>query len=172
MMASGVLPGRAALAEGETMVRIESFGLSIARFFMRSRLALTSERLSGISPRTSLWLIPKGASEFDYPLAQVTAIGVDTTRSTIRLVAGLALVAAGFGNLAVLWILPVIGALLLLTSFKSVLSVTNDVLLNHNVEVSLLDRGAAQSFAKQVSAAIAARPAVVRSAWFTAGLRA
>lgn len=172
MVPLGALPGHAALADGETLVRNESFGLSIARFFMKTKLALTSERLSGESPNTLLWLIPKGANEFDYPLANVTAVGTCTTRSTSRLVVGLALVAAGLWNPGVFWFLAVVGALLLLTAFKAVLSVTNDALLNHNLEISLLDRGAAQSFVSQVSAAIAARPPVVRNPWFTAGVRA
>ncbi|MHB1132477.1 MAG: hypothetical protein ACYC4L_08835 [Chloroflexota bacterium] len=169
MMSNGALPGQAALSEGESLVRNESFGLSIARFFMKTKLALTSERLSGESPRTLLWLIPKGADEFDYPLAEVTAVRTYTTRSTLRLALGLALVAAGMWNIQVYGFLLVVGALLLLTAFKGVLSVTDGGLLNHNMEISLLERGAAQSFANQVTAAIAARPPVVRSAWYTAG---
>jgi len=170
MAAVAALPGLTALAEGETLVRNESFGLSIARFFMKTKLALTSERLGGTSPNTLLWLIPKTASEFSYPLAKVTAVSTYTTRSTFRLVVGLALVAGGLWNLEVLWFLSIVGALLLLTAFKAGLSVTNDVLLNHNMEISVFDRGAAQSFVNQVSATIAARPPVVRNPWFTAGV--
>ncbi|MHB1413787.1 MAG: hypothetical protein ACYC1C_00915 [Chloroflexota bacterium] len=172
MVTVTALPGLSALAEGETLVRNESFGLSIARFFMKTKLALTNERLGGSSPNTFLWLIPKAASEFSYPLANVTAVSMYTTRSTFRLVVGLALAAAGLWRVDVFWFFSIIGALLLLTAFKSVLSVTNDVLLNKNMEISLLDRGTARSFVSQVSAVIAARPPVVRSAWFTAGLGA
>ncbi|MHB1006724.1 MAG: YgaP family membrane protein [Chloroflexota bacterium] len=163
----GGLPGHAALADGETLVRKESFGISIARFFMKTKLALTSERLAGESPNTSFWLISKGANEFDYPLGTVTAVATYTTRRTFRLVAGLALVAAGLWNGGTLWFLAIVGALILLTAFRVVLSVTNDVLLHHNMEISLLDRGAAQRFARQISVAIAARPPIVRSHWFS-----
>ncbi|MCL4465290.1 MAG: hypothetical protein M1401_11175 [Chloroflexi bacterium] len=103
-------------------------------------------------------------------MADVTAVGTYTTRRTFRLVAGLALVVARLWNLQLFWFLAVIGALLLLTAFKVVLSVTNDVLLNRNLEISLLERGAAQGFVNQIKSAIAARPPVVRSAWFTAGI--
>ena len=167
MESTGGLPGHAALAEGETLVRNESFGLSIARFFMKTKLALTSERLAGESPNTSFWLIPKGASEFNYPLSDVTAVATYTTRHTFRLIAGLALVVAGLWNGGALWFLSIFGVLLLLTAFRVVLSVTNDVLLHSNMEVSLLDRRAAQRFASQISAVIAARPPVVRSHWFS-----
>lgn len=170
MAATVALPRLTTFAQGETLVRNESLGMSIARFFMKTKLALTSERLAGESPKTSFWFIPKGAAEFNYPLADVTGIGIYTTRRTLRLVAGLALLVGGLWNLQGLWIFSILGALLLLTAFKAVLSVTDDTLLNHNLEISLHERGTAQSFVDQVKAAIAARPPVVRNAWFTGKL--
>lgn len=170
MATAALLHGLMPLAEGETLVRNESLGLSIARFFMKTKMALTSERLAVESPDTSYWLMSKGARAFTYPLAEVTDIGVSTKRSTFRLVAGLALVVAGLWNFSVLWFLAVAGALLLLTAFKAVLSVANDESMHHNLEVSLLDRGTARSFVSQVKAAIEARPPVARSAWFNGTL--
>ena len=105
-MATAALPGGAPLGAGERIVRSEEMAVSLVLFFLKTRVALTSNRIVGQWPNTFLGLIPVGSSSMTYPLTSVASVAVSTKIGIGSLILGVILLLVGLSD-SNLWFLLV-----------------------------------------------------------------
>jgi hypothetical protein len=125
----------------------------------RSHYVLTTKRLVVQARRTFLGLFALGTTEATYPLVNIASVAYQTRFSVgwalaavLFLLVGLLTLAHGFGILLVL-----LGAWFGVLSFGGALAVTNTAGQTIRHPVWINGRAAAQAFAGQITATIAAR---------------
>lgn len=147
------------LSKDEQIVDTQEFTTNLILSWIKTKFSLTSKRIVGSEPNTLFGAIPLGSKEITYPLKSIAGVGVSTKFHFKRLLLGLFLVFTGFGFLGdsflVGLILLLLGALPLLNSYTSTLSITNNAGQSHNIEMSILEKDKVQDFVQKTNNSIA-----------------
>jgi hypothetical protein len=147
------LPEGVRLAPGELVIGAGGFSFSTLLFFLHWDMAVTSKRLVGRTPNTVAGVVPLGSTSVSYPLANIAGVVTRTRFSLLWFVVGLLFVLGGMGGRNIFAI--VIGLLAIAASYNAQIFITNTGggHIAHNV--AFFDRGRANSFVREVNAAIA-----------------
>lgn len=140
--------------QGETVMAQASFNTSLVWFFLRVSMSVTNRRLTGESQNYWLGIIPTGRNRITCPLGSISSVKTSTNFSVGAFI---------FGLMMSFWIFSfslsgliggALGVLMLLSAFKTVISVTNNAGETVNVPVTIFQRQAAADFIDQVNGAI------------------
>lgn len=153
-MATLSLPGGGVLGTDEKIVRSEEMAVSLVLFFLKTKVAVTNNRLVGQWPSTFLGLVPVGSNSSTYPLTNVASVAVGTGIAVWSLIIGFILLSIGLsdGNA---WLLAVIGICLVANAFPASFEVTNNAGQKIGHHVAIFEKGKAQAFANEINTAIA-----------------
>jgi hypothetical protein len=157
----GAVPGGIQLGPGELIAKTSSFMFSILLFFLSTSMVLTNKRLTGEVPNTLLGVIPVGSRKFNYPLSNISAVGINTKISFWRLILGLILAWAGialFGNSVVVGLVVLLcGLALLVGAFYTLIDIQNTGGGREPVQIAVTQKGVAQDFVAELNNVLAAR---------------
>lgn len=145
------------MSDGETRIAEESFRPSLLLFWHKAQMVLTNRRILGSAPNTILGLIPMGKEDITQPLKNVSVISVSTKFRVFRFLIGIVLLLGGMSSgEAAGVVLGLIGVLFIALSFTAELWVGDSSGGGQDVDVSWLDKSAAEAFARRASAEAAA----------------
>jgi Short C-terminal domain len=153
------LPEGVELAPGELVAATGEFRVSNILFFIHWRMAVTNRRLIGRTPNTILGIIPLGSNHVSYPLANIAGVVTRRAYSLLSLIVGLFFLLAGLGGLNTSAsggiILIVLGLLILVSTIRASIQVTNSGGQKIAHGIAFTDRSAAQGFVNTVNTTIA-----------------
>lgn len=146
------------MGKDEVVNKSQRFTTNLVLSWLKTDLSLTNKRVVGYQPNTLFGVIPLGRNEVSYPLKNVSSVGVSTRLHLKRLILGLILVFIGLGMFGDSFlgglILLVIGALPLLNSFTSKMTITNNAGQPVVMEISILEKDKVQKFVNDVNVGI------------------
>lgn len=142
-------------APGETNIVERGFSPSVILFWLKTSIGVSSTRIMTRVPNTVLGLIPLGAEDATYPLANVAGVGVNTKFSVGRLVFGLVFLFLGFGLIGDTALLGLILLLLSISMLANTMSATLNISNNaggvSSVQVSILEKAKLENFREEIN---------------------
>ena len=144
------------LGKEESVILKHDFMYSIVYFFIKSEFILTNKRIICNVPNLFLF-IPSGKNNVTYPLNNIAGVRLDTKVSVKSLLIGIIITLIGLSSLRSLFLLFLIGALIILSSFETIMVIQNNSGSSMAYPVSPFEKGKAQDFINQVNTTIADR---------------
>ena len=158
MAVFGKLPAGIVLTSGESVVSTGEYSFTLPWIFLKTKVVLTNRRIAGESPNLLLGLIPVGSNKANYPLRNIASTAAHTRIKVLRLIIGALLGLLGLallGQSAVFFIVALLGALLIITSFQAAFTFSNNAGQSEILPILVWERGKAQAFINQVNTTLA-----------------
>jgi hypothetical protein len=144
------------LGKDENIILKHDFMYSLAYFFIKSDMTLTSKRVICEVPNL-LAFIPVGKNNVTYPLNSIAAVTLDTRLSFKALFIGMLLTLIGLSTFNYLFLLFFAGLFICLSSYKTTIVIQNSGGSSMPYLVSPLERAKAKDFINQVNITLADR---------------
>lgn len=155
------------LAPGEQNVYGDRFTESVVLPYLKAQLMCSSTRFVFKDPNTLLGLIPLGANESSIPLSSIASVSVSSHFRLGRALLAIILLILGFAMITD-WILPcllmiVLGLLMIVTVFPSVLLVQNHAGMVTAIEVAVIERKRLAAFCSELQARVFADQSAIHN---------
>jgi len=147
------------LSKDEKLIREDLFTTNLVLFWLKTNFSLTTKRIMGYAPNTILGIIPLGKAEITYPLKNIAGVSSSTKFHFKRFIFGVILILIGIAMVQDPSILSVVillfGAILLLNSYTSTFTITNNAGEAPVIELSILEKNKVKNFVAQINHQIA-----------------
>ena len=153
------------LAPGETDPASETFSPSLALFWLKANMMVSSRRFVYNIPNTLLGVIPLGSEKRSFPLNNIASVDSGSRFRIGRFLGGLFLIVSGFSmsqSSGASLILSLIGLLILVNSFPATLSISNNAGGVTVITVSALEKAKLDNFTQVIQSRIFADQAGLR----------
>jgi hypothetical protein len=147
--------GNLVFAPGETNISEEHFSSSLLFFWLKTEMAVTSQRFVSKRPNRLLGVIPLGYQDVAFPLHNVASAGVGVKFSLLRALFGALFFIGGLGGLSqnvAVGVLFIIWGLVLLSSmWTATLVLVNNGGGASAIRVSILSKAKLEHFRDEVN---------------------
>lgn len=130
---------------------------SLVLFWFKATLHASTKRVSGAIPNSILGVIPAGKRDVMIPMKQIASISTSSEYSFLRIIVGALILLVGLAQLPSLGgiVIAILGLALLLGGFRAGLVISSSGGTKEKIIVSILDKEALNTFAKETREQIA-----------------
>lgn len=142
------------LGADERSVEKNGFTSNLVLAWLKTNLSLTNKRMIGETPNTLFGLFPLGKKQITYPLRNISSVGVSTKFHIGRFFLGLVFF-TGFGFATITNIIySALSIFFFASSYTTSLNITSNSGSNSFIEMSILEKEKAESFANKINKCI------------------